>query len=81
MKEFQRFPILNIRLQTDVFEIKWGVGSLGPHPDRNAGRSSPLDLNVGTVEPQSASFLPEQLTDSVAAMLAPAPDAPSAGHR
>lgn len=44
-------------------------------------------MNVGTAEPQSASFLPERLTDSVAAghasaeaMLAPAADAPSAGN-
>lgn len=48
----------------------------------------PHDVNVGTMEPQSASCLPEQLTDSVAAAqalaeatVAPAAHAPSAGSQ
>lgn len=67
MKEFSHLEYSSpgSRPKTGFFESKLGVGSLGPHPDRNAGRSSPHDVNVGTAEPQSASFPAEQLTDGV----------------
>lgn len=63
---------MNIRLQANArrptsLKVSWELVLLGPHPDRNAGRSSPHDVSVGTAEPQSASFLPEQPTDSAAA--------------